>query len=137
MKTYASIILMITICTLTFQSCSKKKDDTPPPINYGTVVFWTKNAAKLAACSNNISIRVSGSTPLGGGYYQGTASITFLSPFEPSDCRGNQSVPNLIPGMSLFSGYNYTVNACSAGGTASPLIHFTVSDGECLKIEIP
>lgn len=121
MKVFAITALLMAICTLPF-SCTNK-EDTP---SNGSVVFWTNNAAKLTACSNSMLIRV---TETLSGVFISNATITSLSATAPSGCVGVASVSGLVPGTQYLG----TVNACAAGGSG---VSFSVSPGECLKLQI-
>lgn len=129
MKPFASAILMITICILIFSSCSKKKDVTPPP-GKGSVVFWTKNAAHLTACSNSIAIRL-----LFPGLYSGfigdTAHIISVNASAPSSCS---NMPSAIE--NIYAGFcTYQIKDC-ATGLWSSVDTINIVTGVCRKIEI-
>jgi hypothetical protein len=131
MKTYASTILTITICTLTFLSCSKKKESTPPQ-GKGSVVFWTKNAALLTACSNNITIRLVVPNPYGSSILIDSAHIISANASAPSSCSNTPSAIENV--YAQF--YSYNIKDCATGLWGNGGV-FTLLTGECLKIEIP
>lgn len=129
MKTCTSAILMITICTLTFLSCSKKKDVIPPP-GKGSVVFWTKNAAHLTACSNNIAIRLAYSTSY-GSIVVDSAHIINVNASAPSSCSNMPSaIENTYEGF-----YSYSIKDCATGLWYGDTLYIVT--GVCRKIEIP
>lgn len=132
MKTYTNTIFMITICTLTFSSCSKKKDVTPP--GKGSVVFWTKNAAYLTACSNYISIRLYMASPFGpvpGGIID-SAHLISVNVSAPSSCSNMSSAIENIPAQL----YAYQIKDCATGlWRYGETLNIVTS--VCRKIEIP
>lgn len=130
MKPFASPILMITICTLTFLSCSKKQDVASSP-GKNSIVFWTKNTALLTACSNNIAIRL-----VFPGLYSGligdSAHIINVNASAPSSCS---NMPSAIENISgIFCGYQ--IKDC-ATGLWSNIDTLNLVTGVCRKIEIP
>ncbi len=125
------MLLKIAICMVTFSSCSKKHDVTPTvPIDYGSVMFWTKNDANLALCQNSISVYLVSHSPY-GDYAVNTAYIRYTLPDAPTYCLNESSIQNLIPGIK----YHFRSSNCAIG-VWGPLDSFSVSPGECLKIEI-
>ncbi len=132
MKSIASTVIVIIICTLSFLSCSKKKDVIPPAPNYGTVVFWTKNAANFALCSNNIRIFILLPTPYSSYIVDGTADIRYILPSAPAYCGNEAAILNIHPDTK----YYYAPQNCATGQFGA-VDSFSLSPGACLKIEIP
>ena len=122
MKANIIAVLMITISSLIFFcGCNKSANKSSTPTE-GSVIFWTQNAAKLSACSNNITITLKETS---SGVSVGTCTITILNG-PHSTCVGSSSI-TLQPGN-----YIATVAACAFGGGMS----FAIIAGDCTNIEI-
>jgi hypothetical protein len=133
MKFVKSTAIVITICALSFLSCSKTKDAiSPTPNNYGTVVFWTKNAANFALCRNNIDVFILVPTPFGGGAVTNTAHIRYILSSAPTYCGNEAAVANIVPGTK----YYFAPQNCATGQFGA-VDSFSLSANQCLKIEIP
>jgi|GEM_PF-4191685 len=129
MKIMKSFLIISIISISVFQiSCKKEKVDLPPEV-FGSIVFWTKNAAKLSACSGNLQIDVyliglTSTTKIG------VITLTTVDASAPIVC-----VLHSVNNISLPATTYYEVSNCATGGVLER-VFFNLAVNECRKIEI-